>query len=405
MRGFTSYLVAALAALSLLGENVYATAIPRAEGDKRYIVLLKEETNRRTHMAWVDGQRAKTTAGSLSVLSVTSSYNALNGYTAHLSDDRVAQLSKSPDVAMVVEDQRCEGYRGLKQTDAPWGISRVSRKTKLRRGSKVDKLNYVFERKPSGAGVDVYVLDTGVNTQHVDFGGRAGWGATFGPYNDTDGHGHGTHIAGTIAGKRFGVAKAASIIAVKVLGDDNSGWNSDLVAGINWATQRAMSTQRPSVISISIGSPGDAAVDAAVTRAVALGVHVVVAAGNSNRDAKDFSPARVPDVITVGATNIQDGRWVTSASVGSNYGPTVDVFAPGQDITSAWIGSDTATKRLTGTSMATPHVTGLVAYLLAVEGRRTPANMMTRIKQLAPDRLLSGIPPGTPNEIIWNGGV
>ncbi|KAF8713361.1 Peptidase inhibitor I9, partial [Rhizoctonia solani] len=405
MRGFTSYLVAALAALSLLGENVYATAIPRVEGDKRYIVFLKEETNRRTHMAWVDGQRAKTTAGSLSVLSVTSSYNALNGYTAHLSDDRVAQLSKSPDVAMVVEDQRCEGYRGLKQTDAPWGISRVSRKTKLRRGSKVDKLNYVFERKPSGAGVDVYVLDTGVNTQHVDFGGRAGWGATFGPYNDTDGHGHGTHIAGTIAGKRFGVAKAASIIAVKVLGDDNSGWNSDLVAGINWATQRAMSTQRPSVISISIGSPGDAAVDAAVTRAVALGVHVVVAAGNSNRDAKDFSPARVPDVITVGATNIQDGRWVTSASVGSNYGPIVDVFAPGQDITSAWIGSDTATKRLTGTSMATPHVTGLVAYLLAVEGRRTPANMMTRIKQLAPDRLLSGIPPGTPNEIIWNGGV
>ncbi|KAF8746469.1 Peptidase inhibitor I9, partial [Rhizoctonia solani] len=405
MRGFTSHLVAALAALSLLGENVYATAIPRVEGDKRYIVLLKEETNRRTHMAWVDGQRAKITAGSLSVLSVTSSYNALNGYTAHLSDDRVAQLSKSPDVAMVVEDQRCEGYRGLKQTDAPWGISRVSRKTKLRRGSKVDKLNYVFERKPSGAGVDVYVLDTGVNTQHVDFGGRAGWGATFGPYNDTDGHGHGTHIAGTIAGKRFGVAKAASIIAVKVLGDDNSGWNSDLVAGINWATQRAMSTQRPSVISISIGSPGDAAVDAAVTRAVSLGVHVVVAAGNSNRDAKDFSPARVPDVITVGATNIQDGRWVTSASVGSNYGPIVDVFAPGQDITSAWIGSDTATKRLTGTSMATPHVTGLVAYLLAVEGRRTPANMMTRIKQLAPDRLLSGIPPGTPNEIIWNGGV
>jgi cerevisin len=281
------------------------------------------------------------------------------------------------------------------RTNAPWGISRVSRKTKLRRGSKVDKLNYVFERKPSGAGVDVYVLDTGVNTQHVDFGDRAKWGATFGPYNDTDGHGHGTHIAGTIAGKQFGIAKAASIVAVKVLGDDNSGWNSDLVAGINWATQRAMSTQRPSVISISIGSPGDEAVDAAVTRAVALGVHVVVAAGNSNRDAKDFSPARVPSVITVGATNIHDGRWVTSASVGSNYGPVVDVFAPGEDITSAWIGSNTATKRITGTSMATPHVAGLVAYLLAVEGRRTPENMMGRIKQLAPDRLLSGIPPGT----------
>ncbi|CAE6470967.1 unnamed protein product [Rhizoctonia solani] len=384
MRGFTSYLVGALAALSLLGGNVSAATVPRADGDKRYIASPPQGENK-------------------CVLSVTSSYNALNGYVAHLTDDRVAQLSKSPDVAMVVEDQRCEGY--LRQTNAPWGISRVSRKTKLRRGSKVDKLNYVFERKPSGAGVDVYVLDTGVNTQHVDFGDRAKWGATFGPYNNTDGHGHGTHIAGTIAGKQFGVAKAAAIIAVKVLGDDNSGWNSDLVAGINWATQRAMSTQRPSVISISIGSPGDAAVDAAVSRAVALGVHVVVAAGNSNRDAKDFSPARVPEVITVGAININDGRWVTSASVGSNYGSVVDVFAPGQDITSAWIGSNTATKRLTGTSMATPHVAGLVAYLLAVEGRRTPANMMTRIKQLAPDRVLSGIPPGTQNEIIWNGGA
>ncbi|KAG8733255.1 subtilisin-like serine protease [Ceratobasidium sp. 423] len=354
-------------------------------------------------MAWVDGQRAKLGATSFSTLSVTGNYNALNGYVARLTKDKVAELSNSPDVAMVVEDQRCEGY--LKQTDAPWGISRVSRKTKLPRGSKVDKLHYVFERKASVAGVDVYVLDTGVNTEHVDFGGRAKWGATFGPYNNTDGHGHGTHIAGTIAGKQFGVAKAASIVAVKVLGDDNSGWNSDLVAGINWATQRAMSTQRPSVISISIGSPSDAAVDAAVARAVGLGVHVVVAAGNSNRDAKDFSPARVPEAITVGATNINDGRWVTSASVGSNYGPVVDVFAPGQDITSAWIGSNTATNRITGTSMATPHVAGLVAYLLAMEGRRTPANMMTRIKQLAPDRVLSGIPPGTQNEFIWNGGA
>ncbi|KAH7337083.1 peptidase S8/S53 domain-containing protein [Rhizoctonia solani] len=403
MRGFVSYLVAALAAVTLLGDNVSAATVPRVDGDKRYIVLLKEKTNRVNHMAWVDGQSAKLAAGSLSTLAVTSNYNALNGYVARLTDDKVAELSNSPDVAMVVEDQRCEGY--LKQTDAPWGISRISRKKRLSRGSKVDKLNYVFERKPSGAGVDVYVLDTGVNTQHVDFGGRAKWGSTFGPYNNTDGHGHGTHIAGTIAGKQFGVAKAASIVAVKVLGDDNAGWNSDLVAGINWATQQAMLNQRPSVISISIGSPSDAAVDAAVSRAVALGVHVVVAAGNSNRDAKDFSPARVPAVITVGATNINDGRWVTSANVGSNYGPVVDIFAPGQDITSAWIGSNTATNRLTGTSMATPHVAGLVAYLLAVEGRRTPANMMARIKQLAPQRVLTGIPPGTQNELVWNGGA
>ncbi|KAG8736838.1 subtilisin-like serine protease [Ceratobasidium sp. 414] len=407
MRGFSSYFVAALATVLTFSDGVVAVAITKSKGEVKtgsYIVILKGGANVVAHKSWVEGERAKMAKGnSKSTYEITNDYDALNGYSAQITDDELAELAKLPDVAMVVEDSRCEGH--LTQTDAPWGISRVSRKNRLPVGSTVNNVNYIFNRKSSGAGVDVYVIDTGVNTAHVDFGGRARWGATFGGYKNADGHGHGTHIAGTIGGKRYGVAKATSIIAVKVLGDDNRGWNSDQIAGINWAVKQALASRRPSVLSISIGSGADPAVDQAVTNAVGRGVHVVVSAGNDNQDAKNFSPARAPAVITVGATNIHDGRWVWSPTSGSNWGAGVDIWAPGEDITSTWIGSTTATNRITGTSMAVPHVSGLIAYLLAVEGRRTPANMLVRIKQLAPDGILTGIPAGTRNEIIWNGGA
>ncbi|KAF8607032.1 serine protease [Ceratobasidium sp. AG-I] len=397
----------AVTAILLLADGTTAAAITADKRETRpgsYIVMLKDKVNKKTHMGWVSDERTKLAkANAKSTLQITSNYDALNGYAAKLTEDAVADLAGSPDVAMVVPDARCEG--SLRQTNAPWGISRISRKTKLPTGSTVERLDYTFDRKPSGAGVDVYVIDSGVNTAHVDFGGRARWGATFGGYRDADGHGHGTHVAGTIAGTRFGVAKAASVIAVKVLGDDNRGWNSDEIAGIDWAVKHALATRRPSVINISIISGADPAVDAAVTNAVALGVHVVVCAGNDNADARNYSPARARNVITVGATNINDRRWVWSPTSGSNWGPGVDIFAPGEDVPSTWIGSTTAVNRITGTSMAAPHVAGLIAYLLAVEGRRTPANMLTRIKKLAPDGVLTNIPAGTRNEMIWNGGV
>ncbi|QRV77511.1 Serine protease [Ceratobasidium sp. AG-Ba] len=408
MRGFISRFVAALAAFTALGDVVFAapaTSNSGQSGSARYIVMLKDGASLKTHKTWVDGQRAKLSkSNAKSQLQVTNDYDVLNGYSANLTADALADLSSNPDVAMVVPDVPCSG--DLTQTDAPWGIARVSRKTRLPIGSSVNNVNYVFNRKPSGSGVDVYVIDTGVNTAHVDFGGRARWGATFGGYQNRDGHGHGTHIAGTIAGKRYGVAKAASIIAVKVLNDDNKGSMSDVIAGVNWATRQALASGRPSVLSISIGSDEPhLPTDQAVNNAVKLGMHVVVSAGNKNVDCKNQSPARAQDVITVGATNINDARWVWSATSGSNFGPGVDIFAPGEYITSTWIGSTTATNRITGTSMATPHVSGLIAYLLAVEGRRTPANMRLRLKQLAPDGILTGIPAGTGNEIIWNGGA
>lgn len=168
-----------------------------------------------------------------------------------------------------------------------------------------------------------------------------------------------------------------------------------MIAGVDWVVAQAKKNKRPTVINMSLGGGANDATDQAVTRAVAAGVYVVVAAGNDNKDAKNTSPARAPNVITVGAKSITDERWVWNPSQGSNFGKVVDIFAPGDEITSTWIGSTTAINRITGTSMATPHVAGLVAYLLAVEGRRTPANMLTHIKKLAPDGVLKGIPKDT----------
>lgn len=339
---------------------------------------------------------------------------ALNGYAAQLTEDAIANLTASPDVAVIVPDNSFQA--DLQQyvwshavihyflnfctnrTDAPWGISRISRTTALPAGSTVEQLNYTFDYKftgltinPPSRAVDVYVIDTGVYTEHEDFGGRAKWGATFGTgFKDADGNGHGTHVAGTIAGTRFGVAKSASIIAVKVLNDKGRGQTSDIIAGVDWAVNQTLSTGRPSVMSISIGGIPDPAMDSAVNTAVAKGVHVIVSAGNNGVDASNQSPARAADVITVGATNISDSMWEDS-----NFGPKVDIFAPGQDVTSAWIGETNATKRITGTSMAVPHVSGLIAYLLALEGPRTPVDMLARIKQLGPDGVLSNIPANT----------
>ncbi|KAG9074062.1 subtilisin-like serine protease [Ceratobasidium sp. 370] len=361
-----------------------------------YIVVLKEKASMKDHKNWIDEERAKLSKRSFkSTFEITNDYDLLNGYSAQLSNDTLAALTKSPDVAMIVQDSRCEG--GVTQYNAPWGISRISRLTRLPPGSSIHDVNYRYDRKTTGPGVDVYVLDTGINTSHDDLGPqRATWGPTFGGYEKADGHGHGTHIAGTIAGRRYGVAKTASVIAVKVLNDANEGWTKDLIAGVNWATKQALASGRPSVLSISIISAPNPAVDDAVTRAVEKGIHVVVCAGNNNTDARKFSPARAPAVITVGATDINDQRWLRTSKKGSNYGPAVDLWAPGAYITSIGIDSNTATAIMTGTSMAVPHVSGLIAYFIETQGRLSPAGMLARIKQLAPDGILSGIPLDTP---------
>ena len=212
---------------------------------------------------------------------------------------------------------------------------------------------------------------------------------------NTDGNGHGTHCAGTVAGSTYGVAKAAKLVAVKVLGADGGGTTSGVISGIQWVGTNAPAK---SVLSMSLGGGASSALNTAVRNTIAKGVTVVVAAGNDGANAANYSPASEPLAITVGAIDINDNR----ASF-SNYGSVVDIFAPGVNVLSSWIGSNSATNTISGTSMACPHVAGLAAYLIALEGLSTPAAVQSRIKALGTSGKVISPGSGSPNLIAYNG--
>lgn len=264
------------------------------------------------------------------------------------------------------------------QKGAPWGLARVSHRNRLSFGT-FNKYEY---SKDGGDGVTAYVIDTGVNIKHVEFEGRARWGKTI-PRNDedVDGNGHGTHCAGTVASGKYGVAKKAEIVAVKVLGSNGSGTMQDVVSGVVWAAEDAAKHAalaarelaltgktkfKGSVANMSLGGGKARSLDEAVDAAVESGLHFAVAAGNDNKDACDFSPAASEGAVTVGASTITDER-----AYFSNHGKCVDIFAPGLNILSTWTGSTEATNVISGTSMASPHICGLLAYLLSIEGSDT----------------------------------
>jgi len=252
------------------------------------------------------------------------------------------------------------------QQDATWGLDRIS--------ERAIQLDGRYDYSTEGAGVDVYIVDTGIYLQNVEFEGRAKWGKTFTIDGDTDCNGHGTHVAGTVGGKLYGVAKKVTLIAVKVLGCDGSGSWTGVIQGIAWVVNAAAASKKPSAANLSIGGPKNADVDAAVANAVKAGVTMVVAAGNENSDACSFSPAAAKTAITVGATGIADigNEQLDSRSYFSNYGTCLDIFAPGSLITSAWIGSKTAVNTISGTSMASPHVCGAAALVLGAQPKATP---------------------------------
>jgi len=234
---------------------------------------------------------------------------------------------------------------------------------------------YLYDDQ-GGEGVDVYVIDTGINVQHVEFQGRASWGKTIPDDEDEDNNGHGTHCAGTIGSRKYGVAKKANLIAVKVLGSNGSGTMSDVVGGVVWAVRQVTTKAaaaakefsltgktkyKGSVANMSLGGGKSPSLDLAVNRAVDAGLHFAVAAGNDDRDACNYSPAAAEKAITVGASTLADER-----AYFSNWGKCVDVFGPGLNIVSTWIGSSTAINTISGTSMASPHTAGLVAYFLSI---------------------------------------
>ncbi|KAJ3524576.1 hypothetical protein NMY22_g10943 [Coprinellus aureogranulatus] len=364
-------------------------------GDKtgRHIVTLKDGVSRLDIINQVKALLAgKPGTG------VTNEFDAVfNGFAGTLDDVTLAALRLMPGVSSIAEDGVV--HATATQPDAPWGLGRISSHTpppaNLESGLN-SKYNY-DER--AGHGVTIYVLDTGVHISHNDFGGRARHGPSFVSTSSEDGHGHGTHCAGTAIGTRYGVAKNAQVEAVKVLADDGSGSIISVLLGMEHVAIRTlMDPHTPKVVSMSLGGGASDPLDMAARKLVERGVHVVVAAGNANADANTTSLARVAEVITVGASTIEDKR-----AFFSNYGPGVDVFAPGYRVISAWIGSDNATNNISGTSMATPHIAGLVAYLISVHGNMKPEYMAGLVKKLAHPGVLSDIPDGTPNLLAFNG--
>ncbi len=310
---------------------------------------------------------------------------ALNGYAAELSATEARRLAADPAIASVEQDRTV--HADATQTNAPWGLDRVDQ-------SNLPLSTTYTYPDSAGSGVTVYVLDTGVRISHAELSGRASYGYDF-VDNDTtaqDGYGHGTHVATTAAGTTYGVAKKAKIVAVRVLGNDGSGTTAGVIAGVDWITKNHSG---PSVANVSLGGGASTSLDTAVSNSIASGVTYSVAAGNSNANAGNYSPARVPAALTVGATTSTDAR----ASY-SNYGSVVDLFAPGSNITAGWNTSDTATYTGNGTSFAAPHVSGAAAVYLSGHTGATPSEVASTLVNGATSGALSGIGSGSPNKLL-----
>lgn len=342
----------------------------------RYIVVLKEGADKVRAEAdgAVAGEGGK----------VTEVYDDLGGYAARLTPEQLDAVRADPDTQFVQQDAVVT--ISATQSNAPWGLDRIDQRSLPRSGT--------FTYNATGSGVRAYVIDTGINASHADFAGRVAAGAT--AINDgrgtSDCNGHGTHVAGTVGGSTYGVAKQVTLVPVRVLDCQGSGANSGVIAGMDWVAGQGV---RPAVANMSLGGPADSATDAAIQRMVNAGVTTVVAAGNENQNACNVSPARAASAITVGATTSSDAR----ASY-SNYGSCVDIFAPGSSITSAWIGSSTATNTISGTSMASPHVAGVAAQYLQTNPSASPATVTNALLGNATTNVVSGV-NGSPNRLLF----
>ncbi|KAJ9049034.1 hypothetical protein DSO57_1028734 [Entomophthora muscae] len=308
--------------------------------------------------------------------------NIGNMYSAKFSPNVLAQVKKMREVEYVEPDSIVT--INTIQNNATWGLNRISQLPKLR------NTNYKYD----GKGVTVYVLDTGIMVEHPECEGRARFDARFAGTNNKDEHGHGTHCAGTVGSKTYGVAKKVSLVAVRVLDKNSFGPMSGVVAGIDWVLGHHKASE-PSVITMSLSGGIYKSLNLAINTAISRGIPVVVAAGNKNQDACTNSPASAPNAITVDATDINDYR-----AKFSNYGKCVDVFAPGVNILSTWNNGKTNT--ISGTSMAAPHVAGFIAGFLS-KSHLTPKEVTQKLLSLAVKDMVADAKFGTPNLLVNNG--
>nr|WP_242438553.1 S8 family peptidase [Streptomyces sp. CB00455] len=354
--------------------TVYGLGAPGALSGS-YIVILDHDADKQA-LAKKYGGELKRSYGS-----------AVNGFSAAgLSQTAAKRLAADPAVGKVVQNKKFS-INSTQDNPPSWGLDRIDQTATA--GDK----KYTYP-DAGGEGVTAYVIDTGVRITHKDFGGRAehGFDAVDNDQSADDGNGHGTHVAGTIAGQSHGVAKKAKIVAVRVLDDNGSGSTEQVVAGIDWVTQHHTG---PSVANMSLGGGVDEALDEAVRRSIAAGVTFGVAAGNESSDAGQGSPSRVREAITVASSTNTDAQ-----SSFSNFGSVVDLYAPGSDITSDWNDSDTGTKTISGTSMATPHVVGAAAVYLAGHRGASPAQVEQALTAGATAGKITNPSGGTPNKLL-----
>nr|WP_231954744.1 S8 family serine peptidase [Actinoplanes derwentensis] len=343
-----------------------------------YIVVLKDGTT----------TTATTLAGRYDGTVEEVYAKAIKGFETRIDADDAAKLAADPAVAYVEQNQIIRLAAGT-QTGATWGLDRIDQASL--------PLSTTYTYPNTASSVHAYIIDTGILTTHSQFGGRATSGYDFvdSDSNATDCNGHGTHVAGTVGGSTYGVAKQVQLVAVRVLDCEGSGTTAGVISGINWVTSNAI---KPAVANMSLGGAASTTLDTAVSNSIAAGITYGVAAGNDNANASSYSPARVTSAITVGATASTDAR----ASY-SNYGSVLDIFAPGTSITSAWYTSTTATSTISGTSMATPHVVGAAALVLQDNPSYTPAQVASTLTTNAVASKVTSPGTGSPNLLLQVG--
>jgi subtilisin family serine protease len=356
-----------------------AFAVPTKSNVSNYIVVFNPGVSRAAEVA---DARAKG-------LSVSREFaNAFSGMVVTATPTQLSALSKKPSVALIEPDSVVTTSET--QTGATWGIDRIDQRSLPLNGM------YTYVSNP-GVGVRAYVIDTGVLANHADLSGRVaqGWSTLDNSTNTSDCNGHGTHVAGTLAGSTFGVAKSATIVPVRVLDCAGSGSMSGVIAGVDWAIADHQAGV-PAVANLSLGGGASTALDTAIQSLTNDGVTVVVAAGNSATNACNVSPARAPSAITVAATDAADAQ----ASF-SNFGSCVDLYAPGVSITSAWYTSSTSSASLSGTSMSAPHAAGVAAVTLALKPTMTPADVTSSIITSTTQGVVLSATTGTPNRLLF----